>query len=293
MKKTNLKPVSKELLRHALTIAICAGIVTLGTIFIAHSSPGTTSIGENINASGTISEGGQLLSKKYDPLGAAMKYVDRGDPSVPDFTLATLISDSAYRDLDLSGIVPAEGANKLVTIIIRKDTDKSCNVSLKETSHSNDINTVGTLNSLSGSEIIQNVLMDSSRKISYKIDTPNSVGSGWFGIGDGTGGVGTLVFDSGDIFPPFALLPIVPGSVILSTSVKGAQIKATDDGAGHFIDTTEINGTTSSIDYATGAFHIVFKTGEAPDNNNPIGGQYSVLDSGLTGLDFTIRGWWQ
>lgn len=50
-----------------------------------------------------------------------MIYVDRGDPTGYDFTLPNFTTDLNWHDLNLSAIVPAEGANHLVHI--------KCNIS--------------------------------------------------------------------------------------------------------------------------------------------------------------------
>jgi hypothetical protein len=50
-----------------------------------------------------------------------MIYIDRGDPTGYDFTLPNFTIDTNWHDLDLSAIVPAEGANHLVHI--------KCNIS--------------------------------------------------------------------------------------------------------------------------------------------------------------------
>lgn len=47
----------------------------------------------------------RLIEKAVQDLDFSL-YVDRGDPAFPDFSLVQLITDGAWHDLDLSGIVP-------------------------------------------------------------------------------------------------------------------------------------------------------------------------------------------
>jgi len=57
-------------------------------------------------------------------------FVNRGDSGAYDFTLANLITDGAWRDLDLSAIVPA-GALAVLLLILLKDDSAFSLVSLR------------------------------------------------------------------------------------------------------------------------------------------------------------------
>lgn len=46
--------------------------------------------------------------------GGGEKYVDRGDPSAYDWALGDLTADATWRDLDLTGVIPAAAYGKLI-----------------------------------------------------------------------------------------------------------------------------------------------------------------------------------
>ena len=93
----------------------------------------------------------------------------------------------------------------------------------------------------------------------------------------GGGAAGELVYDAGDAANSGAFLdhlPIIPLSVQVTTTVGGAAVAFTDDGAGVLTGgATLVSGT---IDYATGALDIEF-TGAA---QTAVLGAYSYFASG-------------
>ena len=58
----NIKKSLQWLLRHALTVFSCVAIIAFGIVILAHSSPGTTTIGENISTAGNLEVGGNATT---------------------------------------------------------------------------------------------------------------------------------------------------------------------------------------------------------------------------------------
>lgn len=56
---------------------------------------------------------------------AGESYVDRGDLAVPDFVVGDFVTDGTWRTLDLSGIVPAAAADKLVHFRLKIRDDQA------------------------------------------------------------------------------------------------------------------------------------------------------------------------
>lgn len=100
---------------------------------------------------------------------AGMKYVDRGDPSSPDFTVFTF--DNAYHDLDLSSIVPEAGANHPVHLFIRGQTSVPPDViRFRKKGNVNTLNQGGLWVPVSGLASYNGdllVTMDANRVIEY------------------------------------------------------------------------------------------------------------------------------
>ncbi|RLC33997.1 hypothetical protein DRH14_03915, partial [Candidatus Shapirobacteria bacterium] len=46
-------------------------------------------------------------------------YINRGDPSAVDFSISDIITDGAWHDLDLSGILPPEAAGQLIHLLVK------------------------------------------------------------------------------------------------------------------------------------------------------------------------------
>lgn len=120
------------------------------------------------------------MSINYSPSVASLvtevivgKYVDRGDPIGYDFILANLITDNAWHDLDLSGIVAPAGAEHLVHLVIIIKATKSDNKLLfREKGNVNEINRVlvrtQTANIAKDKDCF--TMLDVNRKLEYKAD---------------------------------------------------------------------------------------------------------------------------
>jgi len=50
------------------------------------------------------------------------RYFDRGDPVAFDFQIGDFIEDNTWRDLDLSGIIPANVVLVLLRVVVRSTT---------------------------------------------------------------------------------------------------------------------------------------------------------------------------
>jgi hypothetical protein len=107
---------------------------------------------------------GSLDSSVYLTTG----YVDRGDPSASDFTLASLTTNGAWQDLDLSAIVPAGAVSVHMTVQIRDDATDSW-VSFRKNGNSNAINAANIPTQVANlnleNELI--VTLDANRVIEY------------------------------------------------------------------------------------------------------------------------------
>ena len=100
----------------------------------------------------------------------AVKYVDRGDPDAYDFALTNLTADDAWRDLDLSGILPA-GVRLAHLFLHVHCVEASIYSWLRENGNSNEINVTrfctGAERSPRG--VSRLVRCDEDRKIEYRI----------------------------------------------------------------------------------------------------------------------------
>lgn len=103
-------------------------------------------------------------------LSGAGGYVDRGDPSSPDYTSATLTLDNNWHDLDLSGIIPAGGKAALFRIIARTaSVGSSIQFKMKGKTQSSTVATV-YINVSNGWEWTEKIVpVDANRFIEYKI----------------------------------------------------------------------------------------------------------------------------
>ncbi len=98
------------------------------------------------------------------------KYVDRGDPAVPDFTELTLTLDGAPHDLDLSGIVAALGALHLVHFRVELHPTEDVILRFREKGNVNWENKVEIAALVSAVGMQKNdcwVMMDANRIIEY------------------------------------------------------------------------------------------------------------------------------
>ncbi len=105
-------------------------------------------------------------------LAAGGGFVDRGDLAAHDWTQATLTIDSAYHDLDLSGIIPL--GTKLVLFRVRMSDDVTAQgFNLKTKGDVNEINRVESNTQVANIYIADDkfVVPDANRKVEYKITT--------------------------------------------------------------------------------------------------------------------------
>lgn len=104
-----------------------------------------------------------------------MIYVDRGDPAAPDFTKPGFTIDGAWHDLDLSGIVPAAGANMLVhlSLDVMPGTIGKY-IRLREKGNSNSYNIGGLAGIYGHRDYLRSdvwVKMDANRVIQYQVES--------------------------------------------------------------------------------------------------------------------------
>ena len=114
---------------------------------------------------------------------------DRGDPSSTDFGAGNLTTDSAWHDLDLSGIVPAGTKAVILRYYIFSLSTGSDSVYFRKKGNSNDINETVINFNYTGPEARgeTTVFLDSNLKAEYKFvgssgdwDTINITAAGWF-----------------------------------------------------------------------------------------------------------------
>jgi hypothetical protein len=169
------------------------------TIAIANGGTGQTTAQAAIDALTQVSSATNehVLTKDTATGNATWKeaagasgdeFVDRGDPSDWDWTLTDFTTDATWRDLDLSSIVPAGAANKLVKFRLSL-VDGSTDVAfqMRKKGNSNAYNT-GIRNILTAN--ISNYydiecVCDSNRVVQYwgtstTFSTINVVVRGWF-----------------------------------------------------------------------------------------------------------------
>lgn len=114
-----------------------------------------------------------------------MKYVNRGDPAVPDFTDTDLIIDNNWHELDLSAIVPEAGANHLVHLRIDfGGTGATLEGWLRERGNANTENAERYITRDEATHSRSGLVMtDTQRKIQYRVwigmNTFNITVRGW------------------------------------------------------------------------------------------------------------------
>lgn len=114
-------------------------------------------------------------------------FVNRGDPTVHDFTQATLIQDNAWHELDLSAIVP-ENAKGVCIYIEAIHASATKTIMLRKSGNVNEtvLSRLRTLVAGLAHYKDATVACDENRKIDYWIQTPNwtlinfTVKSWWF-----------------------------------------------------------------------------------------------------------------
>jgi hypothetical protein len=111
---------------------------------------------------------------------AGGSYIDRGDPSSPDFIRPNLDTDGSEHDMDLSSIVP-EGAIAVHLKFRIMGTSVGLFFMFKEKGNSNFDNSLMQYTQIANSYIAQDgrVMLDSNRVITYK--TSNDA-FGWYGV---------------------------------------------------------------------------------------------------------------
>lgn len=119
--------------------------------------------------------------------GSGESYVDRGDPSAVDFSIGSgLTADGTWRTLDLSSIVDAAGASKLVHLRGRiMDNTVEALMKMRKLGNTNEINAFQIVTAVRDDSMWFDawIIMDSSRRIQYNImsgmDTCELTVAGW------------------------------------------------------------------------------------------------------------------
>jgi len=88
---------------------------------------------DGVTGQAVVTDGNKNLSFEALPI-----YVDRGDPSSWDFTVANFTTDGNWHDLDLSSIVP--GGTKLVHMRIRLCTPSLAGINFRKKGNTNAVN---------------------------------------------------------------------------------------------------------------------------------------------------------
>jgi len=107
------------------------------------------------------------------------------DPAVYDFGSATLTEDSAWHDLDLSGIVPV-GTKAVQILIYCYDTSAGKSFEIRQKGVTNDIDRVPVFSIVSSAVVLQMgiVSVDSNRLCQYYVtsgmDAEGLIVQGWF-----------------------------------------------------------------------------------------------------------------
>lgn len=137
----------------------------------------------------SVKLGGNVGIKNNDPLVALDVtgniqasegvYEDRGDPAAYDFDEGDLTTDGTWRDLDLSGIVPA-GAKTVQLFVIVIDDTVGRNFQFRKNGNSNEYNHTVARSYVANvaSYCDMTVSCDTDRKIEYKASNV-----AWSGIG--------------------------------------------------------------------------------------------------------------
>lgn len=109
-------------------------------------------------------------STAWTSLAYVSTYIDRGDPNAWDFTLGNLTTDGTWRDLDLSGIVAAGGANRLVKISVEITDDAvGYTFAFRQNGRTNAYAQAGRKTQVANQsfQATLDVLCDANRKIEY------------------------------------------------------------------------------------------------------------------------------
>ncbi len=119
-------------------------------------------------------------------LSGGLKYTDRGDPDGFDFTRSDFTTDTTWKELDVSSIVPAGTVFILVHLIINSSTP-SAKITFMKNGNTYDDNAAWGKMQVSARQLAQDIFisLDSDRKLTYKADNTswtliNFVIAGWF-----------------------------------------------------------------------------------------------------------------
>lgn len=150
---------------------------------------------------------GWFEEELVDTLVRGDEYVDRGDPASFDFAVGDFTTDNTWHDLDLSSIVPTEGANQLVHLLVAISDDVSGGaIQFRKKDNSNTVNvaacTLPTANTTYYYDLW--VRMDDNRIVEYKgsnstFVTLNVAVRGWMKTSDGGAIAGTKYVDRGEL----------------------------------------------------------------------------------------------
>jgi hypothetical protein len=102
-------------------------------------------------------------------LAGRCNLVDRGDPSPRDFSVANLITDGFWRDLNLSAIIPAGATFVLLRVILFDDAVNTI-IQFRKNGNTNDCNTTGLRTQVANVETQGDLIvaLDSNRIIKYQ-----------------------------------------------------------------------------------------------------------------------------
>lgn len=126
------------------------------------------------------------VHKKIKPTNVGHRYVYRGDPAADDFDKDDLTTDGTWRDLDLSGIVPAGAVAVDLTFYVREDLGTGHGMTFRKNGQTNTPNIIGVETFLAAKYFRGNgvVACDTNRVIEYYVSsttwhTISIVISGW------------------------------------------------------------------------------------------------------------------
>lgn len=106
----------------------------------------------------------------FSGIGDGARFVDRGDVAAYDWGVGDFTTDGNWHDLDLSGIVPAEGAGHLVLLrVALEDNAPNSFFQLKKGGAGASVNSTTTRTQVNGvvHEMDLIVACDSSRVVQY------------------------------------------------------------------------------------------------------------------------------
>jgi len=104
--------------------------------------------------------------------GEIAMFVDRGDPAAVDFIYTDLTTDGTWRELDLSGIIPATARGVLIELDI-ESAHVDNQVVFRKLGNTNEINHTGAVTKTNNKDQHKTCIVATTndRKIEYKADT--------------------------------------------------------------------------------------------------------------------------